>query len=104
MNRLFEELDYQPTSIGPISLRRWRELRLDVFVLEIVLGDEHLMSYLFNAFEIGLAKIGLDAIPGDTSLSVVVGGLRVGLTAHTSLSNPQIDNLLVVEELTPMIN
>ena len=101
---MFEELDYQPTSIGPISLRRWRELRLDVFVLEIVLGDEHLMSYLFNAFEIGLAKIGLDAIPGDTSLSVVVGGLGMGLTADTSLSNLRIDNPLVVEKLTPMIN
>ena len=44
MSRFFEELDYQPTPIGPISLRRRRELRLDVDVLEIMLGDEHLMS------------------------------------------------------------
>jgi hypothetical protein len=37
MSRFFEELDYQPTAIGPISLRRRRELRLDVDVLEICL-------------------------------------------------------------------
>ena len=104
MNRMFEELDYQPTSIGPISLRRRRELRLDIDVLEIMLGDEHLMSDLFNTSEIALAKIGLDAIPGDAGLSVVVGGLGMGLTADTSLSNLRTDNLLVVEKLTPMIN
>ena len=104
MNRLFEELDYQPTSIGPISLRRRRELRLNVDVLEIMLGDEHLMSDLFNTSEIALAKIGLDAIAGEAGLSVVVGGLGMGFTADAALSNPRIDNLLVVEKLTPVIN
>jgi len=59
MNRFFEELDYQPTLIGPISLRRRRELLLDVDVLEIMLGDEHLMSDLFNTSEIALAKLAL---------------------------------------------
>ncbi|WP_404381485.1 hypothetical protein [Caenispirillum salinarum] len=47
MGRLFEELDYQPTPIGALSLRRRRELTLDVDVFEIKLGDEFLMSSLF---------------------------------------------------------
>ena len=104
MNRMFEELDYQPTSIGPISLRRRRELRPDVDVLEIMLRDEHLTSYLLNTPEIALAKIGLGASAGDRGLSVVVGGLGMGFTADAALINPQIENLLVVEKLSPIIN
>lgn len=34
MHRLFEELDYRETPIGELSLRRRRELRLDVDVLQ----------------------------------------------------------------------
>ena len=104
MSRFFEELDYQPTSIGPISLRRRRELRLDIDVLEIMLGDEHLMSNLFTASEIALAKIGLDAIASDAGLSVVVGGLGMGFTADAALSDPRIDDLVVVEKLAPVID
>ena len=104
MKRLFEELDYQPTFIGPISLRRRRELRLDVDVLEIILGDEHLISHLSNTPEIALAKICFDAIPGDASLSVVVGGLGMSFIAHAALSNPRINSLLVLEKLTRVIN
>ena len=64
MSRLFEQLDYQPMSIGPVSLRRRRELRLDVDVMEILLGDEHLMSDLFTMSEIPLAQKGLGALSG----------------------------------------
>jgi hypothetical protein len=49
MSRLFEELDYRPTPIGALVLRRRREARLGVDVLEIKLGEEHLMSDLFTA-------------------------------------------------------
>ena len=52
MSRLFEELDYRPTPIGTLVLRRRREARLGVDVLEIKLGEEHLMSDLFTASEI----------------------------------------------------
>ena len=48
----FEELDYRPTPIGALSLRRRRELKLVVDVFEIKLGDEFLMSSLFTASEI----------------------------------------------------
>ncbi|MEP6149826.1 MAG: spermidine synthase, partial [Nisaea sp.] len=64
MSLYFEELDYRPTPIGPISLRRRRELRLGVDVFEIMLGDEHLMSSLFTASEIALADLGLAALSG----------------------------------------
>ncbi len=69
-----------PTSIGPISLRRRRELRLDVDVLEILLGDEHLMSDLFTASEIELATRGLAIIEQEDQLDVVVGGLGMGFS------------------------
>ena len=62
MSRLFEELDYRATPIGELSLRRRRELSLDVEVYEIKLGDEFLMSSLFTASEIALARLGLSLI------------------------------------------
>jgi len=59
----FEELDYRPTPIGALSLRRRRELKLGVDVFEIKLGDEFLMSSLFTASEIALARLGLADFP-----------------------------------------
>ena len=103
MSRFFEELDYQPTSIGPISLRRRRELRLDVDVLEILLGDEHLMSDLFTTSEVALAEHGLAAIADNRPLSVVVGGLGMGFTADAVLNDPRIESLIIVEKLAPVI-
>ena len=104
MSRFFKELDYQPTPIGPISLRRRRELRLDVDVLEIMLGDEHLMSDLFTTSEIALAKYGLEAVTKEDPLAVVVGGLGMGFTAAAALEDARIDELLVVEKLSPVID
>ena len=103
MSRFFEELDYQPTAIGPISLRRRRELRLDVDVLEILLGDEHLMSDLFTTSEVALAEYGLGAIADNRPLSVVVGGLGMGFTADAALNDPRIESLIIVEKLAPVI-
>ena len=62
MSILFEELDYCPTPIGALSLRRRRDLKLDVDVFEIRLGDESLMTSLFTASEIALAQLGLAAL------------------------------------------
>ena len=104
MSQFFEELDYQLTPIGSISLRRRREFRLNVDVLEIMLGDEHLMSDLFTTSEIALATIGLDAIASDAGLSVVVGGLGMGFTANATLADPRVNNLIVVEKLAPVIS
>ena len=66
MSAAFEELDYRQTPIGALSLRRRRELSLGVDVFEIKLGDEFLMSSLFTASEIALARLGLaDCPPGE---------------------------------------
>lgn len=103
MSALFEELDYQPTPIGPISLRRRRILSLDTDVFEIILGDEHLMSSLFTASEVALAHLGLAACKGE-GLDVVIGGLGLGYTAQAALEDPRIASLLVVELLQPIID
>jgi len=104
VSRLFEEIDYQQTSIGPISLRRRRELRLDVDVMEIILGDEHLMSDLFTTSEIALATEGLGAVTHKGPLSVVVGGLGMGFTADAALRDHRVVQMLVVEKLAPVIS
>lgn len=103
-NMLFEELDYRPTPIGALSLRRRRELSLGVDVFEIKLGDEYLMSSLFTMSEIALARLGLAALPAGC-LDVVVGGLGLGYTAQAVLEHPQaVGSLIVVEMLEPVID
>ncbi|WP_323797462.1 spermidine synthase [Nisaea sp.] len=103
MSLYFEELDYRPTPIGPISLRRRRELSLGVDVFEIMLGDEHLMSSLFTASEIALANLGLAAVTGDR-LDILVGGLGLGYTAKAVLEHDSVGSLLVVDMLEAVID
>ena len=94
MHPYFEELDYRPTPIGALSLRRRRELSLDVDVFEIKLGDDYLMSSLFTASEIALAQLGLADLPGNAD--VVVGGLGLGYTAQAVLEHDKVASLIVV--------
>ena len=103
MSALFEELDYCPTPMGPLTLRRRRDLKLDVDVFEIKLGDESLMSSLFTASEIALARLGLAALGDDGPLDVVVGGLGLGYTAQAVLENANVRSLIVVDALQPVI-
>lgn len=102
MSVLFEELDYCPTPIGALSLRRRRELRLGVDVFEIKLGEKFLMTSLFTASEVALARLGLDAC-ADGNLQIVVGGLGLGYTAQAVLENQAVAGLIVVEYLAPVI-
>ncbi len=102
MSRRFEELDWQPTAMGEISLRRRLERTLQVDVYEVKLGEEFLMSSLFPVAEIELARLGLAACPGDR-LDVVVGGLGLGYTAVAALEDPRVRSLVVVEALEPVI-
>ncbi|UES53412.1 spermidine synthase [Roseibium aggregatum] len=99
---MFEELDYAPTPIGAISLRRRHILALKTDVFEILLGEEHLMSSLFTASEIALADKGLAALDGDT-LDVLVGGLGLGYTAQAVLAHESVADLTVVDLLAPVI-
>jgi spermidine synthase len=103
MSLYFEELDYRPTPIGAVSLRRRRELKLGMDVFEIKLGDEYLMSSLFTESEIALARLGLDGLSGD-GLDVVVGGLGLGYTAKAVLQHQEVGSLLVVEALEAVID
>ena len=103
MNRMFEELDYRPTPIGALSLRRRRELTLDTDVFEIKLGEEFLMSSLFTASEIALARLGLAEL-GDAGLDVAVGGLGLGYTARAVLEHDAVRSLIVVETLDAVID
>jgi spermidine synthase len=102
MSRLFEELDYAPTPIGAISLRRRHILALKIDVFEILLGEEHLMSSLFTASEIALADKGLAALEGD-KLDVLVGGLGLGYTAQAVLAHESVADLTVIDLLAPVI-
>lgn len=103
MSALFEELDYRPTPLGPLSLRRRRVLALDADVWEILLGEEHLMSSLFTASEIALARLGLGWAP-EGPLDVAIGGLGLGYTAQAALERPAVASLLVVELFEAVID
>ena len=103
MSPYFEELDWRPTPIGALSLRRRRELSLGVDVYEIKLGEEYLMSSLFTASEVALARLALAELSGG-NLDVVVGGLGLGYTARAVLEHDTVRSLLVVEMLEPVID
>jgi spermidine synthase len=100
---LFKELDYRETPIGGLSLRRRRELKLGVDVFEIKLGEEFLMSSLFTASEVALARLGLAGLSG-AALDVIVGGLGLGYTAQAVLEHKNVGSLIVVEFLNAVID
>ena len=102
MSIYFEELDFRPTPMGVLSLRRRRQLDSGLDVYEIKLGDEFLMSSAFTVAEIALARLGLAAL-ARADLDVVVGGLGLGYTALAVLENPAVRSLLVVDALAEVI-
>ncbi len=103
MKPLFEELDFRPTPIGDLILRRRRMAMLDdLIVYEVLLGNGYLMSSLFHEVEEALADLGLAAVVGD-KLDVVVGGLGLGYTAVAALRDMRVAELLVVDVMQPVI-
>jgi spermidine synthase len=102
MSVYFEELDFRPTPMGVLSLRRRRQLSSGIDIYEIKLGDEFLMSSLFTVAEIELARLGLAAL-SRADLDVVVGGLGLGYTAQAVLENPRVRSLVVVDALAEII-
>src|SRR5882724_10838233 len=102
MSVYFEELDFRPTAIGVLSLRRRRHLTTGVDIYEIKLGDEYLMSSQFTTAEIELARLGLAAL-ARTDLDVVVGGLGLGYTAQAALQNSNVRSLIVIDALAEVI-
>ncbi len=103
MSLRFEELDWQQTPMGEISLRRRVDPVVGADVYEVKLGEEFLMSSLFTVAEVALARLGLAAV-GGPDLDVLVGGLGLGYTAATALEDPRVGTLTVVEALGPVID
>lgn len=105
---IFEELDYQETPLGSISLRRRNEPRLDnTLIYEVKLGEEFLMSSLFVEAEEQLSILALASLAkqGHTSeLKVVVGGLGLGYTALAALNNSAIKLLRTIDIMQPVIS
>ncbi|PRY02417.1 spermidine synthase [Allonocardiopsis opalescens] len=102
MSARFEELDWRPTAMGSVSLRRRRDPVVGEDVYEIKLDDDFLMSSLFTAAEVEAARLALAGMPGP-GLDVAVGGLGLGYTARTVLENPAVGSLVVVDALGEVI-
>ena len=98
-----EELGYQKTPLGDLTLRRRLEpLLQNQEVFEVKLGEEYLMSSLFTESERQLATLGLATLEGE--LDVVVGGLGLGYTAAEVLKNKMVNRLLVIDLFQPVID
>jgi len=109
MSSRFEELDWQQTPMGAISLRRRRDPASGEDVYEVKLDDDFLMSSLFTVAEVAVARLALAALPAlpdaelDAQLDVCVGGLGLGYTAVEVLDHPRVRSLVVVERLGQVI-
>lgn len=102
---IFEELDFQQTPLGEISLRKRSEPRLDdILIYEVKMNEEFLMSSLFVEAELQLAHLGLAELAGENNLDVIVGGLGLGYTAFAALENQQVTSLKVIDVMEPVID
>ena len=103
MSARLEELDFQRTPIGEVSLRRRLDPSSGVQIYEVKLGEEYLMSSLFTAAEIALSRLALARLQ-ESGLTVAVGGLGLGYTAAAVLEDDRVDDLVVVDALAPVID
>lgn len=126
MPSAFEEIGYEKTPLGALSLRRRIISSLAREVYEVKLGDEYLMSSLFTDSERELGRLGIESArrwtqstakqpePQRTSgtshdaegaeLDVVVGGLGLGYTAEAVLQFTQVRSLIVVDLFQAVID
>ncbi len=103
MSLMFEELDFQPTPLGDLILRRRRLIQLGgLDIYEIKLGEYFLMTSLFHEAEVQLARLGLGDID-KKDLDVVIGGLGLGHTAVAALEDNRVKSLVVVEYLKGVV-
>ncbi len=101
----FDELAFEHTPMGELTLRRRFEPAINADVFEVKLRDEFLMSSLFTVAEEALSDLGLAALPADRSTcDVVVGGLGLGYTAVAALRDPRVRSLTVVDALPAVID
>lgn len=101
--KFLEELDFQPTPLGYLVLRRRCIAMLgNRVVYEVMLADTFLMSSMFHAVEDAVSDLGLRELSGK-ECDVVVGGLGLGYTAVAALAHANVRSLRVVEYLQPVI-
>ena len=98
-----EYLAAEDSPLGIVALRR-RALPgdPDTIATEITIDHQFLMSSMNTASERALADRAL-ALHAGAELSVLVGGLGLGYTAHAVLASPRVARLEVVEYLEPVI-
>ena len=98
-----EYLAAEESPLGLVCLRQ-RAIRGEpgAIATEITLDHQFLMSSANTASERALADRAL-ALHGGSDLSVLVGGLGLGYTAHAVLASPRVARLEVVEYLEPVI-
>ncbi len=100
---MYEELDFQPTPIGDLMLRRRRLIQLGgIDIYEVKLGEYFLMTSLFHEAEAQLSKLSLGLLEKE-NLDIVVGGLGLGYTAVSVLEDVRVSSLIVVEYLEAVI-
>jgi len=101
--RNFEILAYETTPLGDLILRR-RELLSSpgTVITEITLDHELLMSSYLTASERALAEEALERHQG-SELSVLVGGLGLGYTAHEVLQSARVQRVEVIEFLPQVV-
>jgi spermidine synthase len=109
MPTLFQELDYRPTDLGTLTLRRRWEPRVGDFVYEIKLGGDFVMTSVVTASEEALAQRGLAALGAGRGRpaegwAVAVGGLGLGYTARAVLADEGVGQLVVVEYLAGVLD
>ena len=103
MSARFEELGWQQTPMGVMSLRRRFDVTVSADVYEVKLDDDHLMSSLFTVAERELARLGLARTPG-TDLDVIIGGLGLGYTAQEALGCNRVRTVTVIENCDAVID
>ena len=96
-------LAYEESPLGMICLRRRELLSLPgTIVTEITLDHELLMSSFHTDSERALSSCALERHDGK-GLSVLIGGLGLGYTAHEVLRSPRVASVEVVELLPQVI-
>jgi spermidine synthase len=98
----FEELDFRPTPMGELTLRRRWDLTFEQEVYEIKLDDDFLMSSLFTVAEKEMSRLALAELTAK-DIDVVVGGLGLGFTAKTVLESQLVRSLTVIDALGEVI-
>ncbi len=117
MEKSFQAIAWVNTPIGVFDLRR-RSVPIvsgTELVTEVLINGELLMSSRNTVSEIALATRALalhrnpregphEGAEGAADLSVLVGGLGLGYTAHAALADPRVANVQVTDRIPTLFH